>query len=150
MGFEPGGLLALVIVPGAGAAAAFDDGSSSQSWPVAEDVVGDFVRRSEAELRPRWIVWDRATTAHLVHLGVRISKCWDIAAVQRLLVGGWRTDPARAWAELHDPSTLPVKGLFQGRVGQLIGACEVVVEETVDTDRSVRRTTECGLDGLRI
>ena len=102
-------MLALVIVPGAGAAAAFDDGSRSRSWPIADDVVGDFVRRIETELRPRWIVWDRATTAQLVHDGVRISKCWDIAAVQRLLVGGWRTDPARAWAELHDlAAELPV------------------------------------------
>jgi len=100
-------LLALVIVPGAGAALAFDGGR--HSWPIAEGVVGDLARRIEAELRPRWIVWDRATSTQLLHDGVRVSKCWDIAAVQRLLVGGWRTDPARVWSELHGlPAELPV------------------------------------------
>ena len=33
--------------------------------------------------------------------GVRIATCWDIAAVHRLLFGGWRADPARVWAQLH-------------------------------------------------
>jgi len=72
-------------------------------WSIALDDGGvDVVRRIEAEFRPRWIVWDRETTTRLLTDGVRVSKCWDIAAVQRMLVGGWRTDPARAWAELHD------------------------------------------------
>jgi hypothetical protein len=39
---------------------------------------------------------------------------------------------------------------LQRPVGEFVGACKVVVEETVDTDRSVRRTSERGLDGLRI
>jgi DNA polymerase-1 len=38
----------------------------------------------------------------LVEDGLRLAKCWDIAAVQRLLVGGWRADPARVWADLND------------------------------------------------
>ena len=79
------------------------------SIEVAEEAGPEVVLRIEAEFRPRWIVWDRTTTAQLVRDGVRVSKCWDIAAVQRLLFGGWRTDPARAWAELHDlDAGLPV------------------------------------------
>ncbi|MBI5088767.1 MAG: DNA polymerase I, partial [Actinobacteria bacterium] len=27
--------------------------------------------------------------------------CWDLAAVHRLLVGGWRADPGRVWAYAH-------------------------------------------------
>ena len=53
---------------------------------------------------------DATSRRMLVDGGLRVSKCWDIAAVQRLLVGGWRMDPARAWAMLHDLSIdeLPV------------------------------------------
>ncbi|HEY0519418.1 MAG TPA: DNA polymerase [Ilumatobacteraceae bacterium] len=68
----------------------------------------EVVRRVEVALRPRWIVWGSDTTAALVADGLRISKCWHIAAVQRLLSGGWRMDPTRAWALLHD---LPVDDL---------------------------------------
>ncbi len=37
----------------------------------------------------------------LISAGVRVATCWDIAAVHRLLFGGWRADPARVWARLH-------------------------------------------------
>ena len=49
------------------------------------------------------------TTMPLIENGVRVSKCWDIAAVQRLLAGGWRMDPARAWALLHDLDGRPAR-----------------------------------------
>jgi DNA polymerase-1 len=41
--------------------------------------------------------------------GLRVATAWDIAAVARLLFGGWRTDPARIWAQLHDlaPDAIP-------------------------------------------
>ena len=38
----------------------------------------------------------------LVEAGVRVTKCWHISAVQRLLSGGWRMDASRVWAQLHD------------------------------------------------
>ena len=58
-------------------------------------------------------MWGRDTTDQLVDAGLRVAKCWDIAAVQRLLVGGWHTDPGRAWAQLHDlqgelPAVAPI------------------------------------------
>src|SRR4051812_44204140 len=78
------------------------------SWSVPGNVI-DVVARIEADLRPRWVVWDGDTATELIHGGVRVSKCWHIAAVQRLLVGGWRMNPARAWAALHDlDADLPV------------------------------------------
>lgn len=90
--------MALAIAPGVGLGLATDDGWCTS---IADADPIDVVRAVEEALRPRWVLWGRDTTQLLVAAGLRISKCWDIAAVQRLLVGGWRTDPARAWAELH-------------------------------------------------
>ncbi len=56
---------------------------------------------AEAVLRPRWVVWDEATTRALVASGARLATCWHLAAVHRLLAGGWRAEPARLWAWLH-------------------------------------------------
>jgi DNA polymerase-1 len=39
---------------------------------------------------------------------VRLSTCWDVAAVHRLLFGGWRADPGFAWAHLRG---LPLDGV---------------------------------------
>ncbi len=66
----------------------------------------------DVEVRPRWIVWSPDTAAALVAHGVRIATCWDVAAVHRLQVGGWRNEPARVWATLHDLDRrhLPVMG----------------------------------------
>ncbi|MEP7112580.1 MAG: DNA polymerase [Ilumatobacteraceae bacterium] len=101
LGFERGGLLALTIAPRVGIAVATHDGWSTS---VACDVAVEVARRVEDAQRPRWVVWGNWTPRILVDSGLRIAKCWDIAAVQRLLVGGWRMDPARAWARLHDLS----------------------------------------------
>jgi DNA polymerase I len=105
-GLERGGLLALAIVPSVGLGLASDGG-----WvrAVTADDPVLVLRRIEEELRPRWVLWG-SETATLVDAGIRVSKCWHISAVQRLLTGGWRMDPARAWAQLHDLSVddLPV------------------------------------------
>jgi DNA polymerase I len=103
-GLDRGALLALAIVPSVGLGLASDNGWSRS---VTADDPLLVVRRIEAKLRPRWALWGSETTT-LVDAGLRLSKCWHIAAVQRLLVGGWRMDPARAWAQLHD---LPVEAL---------------------------------------
>jgi DNA polymerase-1 len=99
LGFARGGLLALTMSSGIGLALATPDG-----WSVALACASpaDVVQRVEEAYRPRWVVWGSETPALLVDEGVRIATCWHIAAVQRLLVGGWRTDPARTWAELHN------------------------------------------------
>ena len=66
----------------------------------------------DRELRPRWVVWSNATASALVARGVRLTSCWDLLAAHRLLFGGWRADPARVWARLHDldRSRMPAMG----------------------------------------
>lgn len=66
----------------------------------------------DQDVRPRWITWSPDSAAALVAHGVRIATCWDIGAVHRLQVGGWRNEPARVWATLHDLDRrhLPVMG----------------------------------------
>lgn len=59
------------------------------------------VARGDEKIRPRWVVWSQETARQLVRREVRVATCWDIAAVHRLLFGGWRADPAYAWALLH-------------------------------------------------
>jgi DNA polymerase-1 len=63
----------------------------------------------EEALRPRWVMWSGATALALVRSGIRVATCWDIAAVHRVLFGGWRSDPAEVWAQLHDlaPDAIP-------------------------------------------
>ena len=67
------------------------------------------VAGAERLVRPRWTVWSQHTAMVLDGHGVRVATCWDIAAVHRLLFGGFRADPACAWACLHGqpPETVP-------------------------------------------
>jgi len=107
------------MASGVGLAVAIHDGSVGRySASMEFDGAVEFLRQVEEQFRPRWVVWDRSITTVLLEAGARVSKCWDIAAVQRLLVGGWRMDPARAWAELNDlGADLPVVAgvdLFSG------------------------------------
>lgn len=60
------------------------------------------VATADTALRPRWIVWSQDTAAALIAAGTRMTVCWDLAAVHRLLHGGWRADPARVWAAAHE------------------------------------------------
>ncbi len=86
----PGGARPLVVAVAAGDAAA-------RLAPVEEG------------LRPRWIWWSAEPAAGLVVAGLRLATCWDIAAVHRLLVGGWRAGAGRAWATATglDPALRP-------------------------------------------
>lgn len=56
----------------------------------------------DQEITPRWVMWSQSTAAALLSRGLRCSRSWDIAAVHRLLVGGWTADPAHAWAHAHN------------------------------------------------
>lgn len=53
------------------------------------------------ELRPRWTMWSSLTAAEFVAREVRLATAWDVGAVHRLLAGGWRNEPSRVWAHLH-------------------------------------------------
>jgi DNA polymerase I len=59
------------------------------------------VALADEKVRPRWAVWSQETAQALVGHGIRLATCWDVAAVHRLLFGGWRADPGYAWACLH-------------------------------------------------
>jgi DNA polymerase-1 len=104
-GVGRGDLVALVVAPSGAAIAT--PGLVRTGLDVASAV-----RSIEATVQPRWVVWSGATAAALIAEGVRVATCWDVAAVHRLLYGGWRADPGRVWARLHDlPSdTLPAVG----------------------------------------
>ncbi len=67
------------------------------------------VATMEALGSTRWIWWNRDSALTLVDCGIRPARCWDLGAVHRLLFGGWRSEPARVWAALHelDPATIP-------------------------------------------
>ncbi len=103
-----GDLVAVALRPGAGLGLAHRD----RTWAFAGGNLGALVAAVESGVQPRWVWWDHATPAALVAAGVRIARCWDVAAVYRLYTGRWRADPARVWAELHSLPTdwLPAMG----------------------------------------
>lgn len=87
--------------------------TASGSLAIAADVGAlEVVRTVDESLRPRWVVWSQHTTAVLVAADVRLATAWDLAAVHRLLFGGWRAEPGRIWARLHGLPTadVPVLG----------------------------------------
>lgn len=98
-GVGRGDLVGLAVSPGVGLGLATPAGTLSVA--VGVDDPAAVVRLAEEAFRPRWALWSNDTAASLARAGVRIATCWDIAAVHRLLAGGWRGDPARAWAQVH-------------------------------------------------
>jgi DNA polymerase-1 len=90
---DPAGL---VVVPGCVAVAVA--ASAAAVWTGA-DVTE--VGVADRELRPRWVTWSNATAGACVAGGVRLATCWDVAAVHRMLAGGWRADPGLVWARLN-------------------------------------------------
>ena len=115
-GLARGGFLALSVVPDRGLGVAAPSGAR---WALADSHPAAAVARLEAEFRPRWVWWSQDTPAALVRDGVRVATCWDLVAVHRLIFGGWRSDPGRIWAALHDldPDSIPGTGqldLFGG------------------------------------
>ncbi len=69
--------------------------------PRAE-VLADAARLEE-QAHPRWVVAEAAAgLGDLVEAGVPIARVWDTAQAHRLWQGGWRAEPAFAWACAHD------------------------------------------------
>ena len=124
-GVQRGTLLALTISPSGAALAA-----AGLTLTGVEPTVG-VVAAIDAALRPRWVVWSSETVAALVDAGVRVSTSWDVAAVHRVLFGGWRADPGRAWAGLHD---LDVDGM------PTVGPADLfsTVDDRADPEQPVR------------
>ena len=99
-GVGAGDLVAVALAPGVGVGMATS--GARLAVPAEVDDPAAVVAAVEREIRPRWVVWTPDTTATLVAAGVRPATCWDVAAVARLLFGGWRAEPALVWARLHD------------------------------------------------
>ena len=99
IGVSRGDLVALVVGPETGFAMATPAGGVRLACGV--DEAANVVRCVDEALRPRWVMWSNATAITLVEAGMRVATAWDIAAVHRLIFGGWRADPARVWAQLH-------------------------------------------------
>jgi DNA polymerase I len=91
---KAGDLAGLAVAPDGTVAVGWHDGGWTAS--VSELAMAD------GALRPRWVTWSQETAQRLVAAGMRPAMCWDVAAVHRLLFGGWRADPGWAWAHLHE------------------------------------------------
>lgn len=109
----PGDLVAVVVAPGVGLGIA-GVGTGPPSFVDAPHPVAALatVATVEREIGPRWVMWSQATALDLVRGGTRVARSWDVAAVHRLLFGGWRADPGRVWGRLHELQTddLPAVG----------------------------------------
>ena len=83
-----------------------------RQWAVTAPAA-DVVRRLGSSLAPRWVWWSGHESAPaLVAAGVVVTTCWDVAAVHRLLHGGFADRPAEVWAQAHglDPAAAPRSG----------------------------------------
>ena len=114
-GVSRGDLVGLAVAPGVALGLATGSGTWAER-PGADlasgpDLAAE-VARIDQELRPRWVVWSGETAAVLTAHQTRLATCWDVAAVHRLLFGGWQAGPALAWARLHprELATLPASG----------------------------------------
>lgn len=91
-------------------------------------------------LRPRPVWWacGDGGAAALVAAGVRPAVCWDLAAVHRLLCGGWRADPSSLWAWLHDLDLATIPALGQLDLLGSVGGDEGDAEQPVRPDGHLR------------
>jgi DNA polymerase-1 len=109
-GLERGGFLGLALADGVGLGLAFvpspTHAAVTHAIPTTDPA--SVVSALEDAFRPRWVWWSNATAASLTAAGLRVATCWDLSAVHRLLFGGWRADPARVVAALHD---LPIESI---------------------------------------
>jgi DNA polymerase-1 len=133
-GVSRGDLVALAVSPGLGLGLAAGDSSWAVPGGAAE------VGRADEELRPRWVLWSGQTAARLAAAGVRPATCWDIAAVHRLVFGGWRADPGVAWARLRGLATdaVPAGGPLDLFGSDLFGADEGDAGDPVAPDGHLR------------
>jgi DNA polymerase I len=108
VGVGRGDLVAVSLAPGLGVGIAVGGAEYGLAAADPATVIGPL----EDELRPRWVWWSNATATALGAAGVRIGFCWDLAAVHRLLFGGWRAEPAEIWASLNGlrSAAIPLTG----------------------------------------
>ncbi len=93
--FAHGATIAIAIADGVGAALVSDTGVTSEfdDTTMVAALIG-----IEQTISPRWVWWSADTARAFVAIGLRPARCWDLEAVHRLLVGGWRSGAGRVWA----------------------------------------------------
>jgi DNA polymerase-1 len=101
LAIAPGDPVAVAVAADAGAAVAV-------AGQPGVNVVGSDLVALEAH-GVRWVWWNKESADALIGLGIRPRRCWDLAAVHRLIAGTWRADPARVWAFAHqlDVESIP-------------------------------------------
>src|SRR5580704_18105589 len=109
-------LVGLAVSPDGTVAVAADAVAAGWVGSAGELAVAD------AEVRPRWATWSQEDAQRLIAQGVRLATCWDVAAVHRLLFGGWRADPGFAWAHLRG---LPLDGVPVPRPAAAAGMADL-------------------------
>lgn len=86
--------------------------NGSQSWLLNSPTPVEVLQAIEAACSPRWVLWSsRVDSALPVQ---KVARSWNLAAVHRLLRGGWNDDPSRIWAATN---ALPESGI--PKLGQL-------------------------------
>jgi DNA polymerase I len=86
--------VALAVDPTVGLGVA----TAAGSWSSAGADGCRAVEIAEEALHPRWVLWSNESAVDLGQAGVRVATAWDVAAVHRLLFGGWAAGPAQVWA----------------------------------------------------
>ena len=88
--------------------------TAGRTWPLPVDGLAAALLTVDEQVRPRWVWWSATTVAPLLGTdpGLRLRRCWDLAAVHRLLHGGQEDDPAHVWAGVAglDPGGRPSSG----------------------------------------
>ena len=104
--FAHGDTIAIAVADGVGAALTADGGAVLE---LDARQMSATLAEIERTLSPRWIWWSADTARTLVAEGLRPARCWDLEAVHRLLVGGWRGGAGRIWAHRRglDTAELP-------------------------------------------
>jgi DNA polymerase-1 len=93
--FAHGDTIAIAVSEGVGAALVSNAGVTSE---FDETTMVAALTGIEQTISPRWVWWSADTARTLVAVGLRPARCWDLEAVHRLLVGGWRGGAGRIWA----------------------------------------------------
>lgn len=103
------GRLAVASADGAGAVLVGDGVDVS----IAPQDLAETISDIDELFAPRWVVWSRDESERLRQHGALLSAAWDLAAVHRLTVGGWRAEPSRIWAHHRGlaPDTIPETGV---------------------------------------
>ena len=98
---ERGDMVAVAIAPEVGLVLVAESGWTCRFECGCEPEGLALIQQLDRHIRPRWVLWSGSTARLLVQCQCRLATCWDLSAVYRLLVGGWRSDPGLIWAQAH-------------------------------------------------